>query len=295
MQISPVFILLVLMVLAIGLPVISQKLSWPHLNIGARWARWVLFSALFAQFLEGAAWSMRPLWVHLLIGCGSWILLETIYNWIIIRALSQSPLPLFPSFRKNTDGDEWPAEKRYLYLKDWLRENDFKQIAVLKAELLTETFLRTSIYQSGDGLTRIHILFMPGRKNATNAFYTFNSLDKNGQRLITDNHHLPFGGYYPESWNHQRKPLIGSINRLHQFHKKRLKKFRLKPICFPEDAVEELNSQQKQLEHLNLQNGILVPLSRQEEEGKLTQEGCYHVWKEMWMLGYLGFVSSRTK
>ena len=54
------------------------------------------------------------------------------------------------------------------------------------------------------------------------------------------------------------------------------------------DPLEELNNQQKMLEQLNLENGFLNPGQYQEEEGKLSYDGRYRLWKEMWLLAYLG-------
>ena len=141
------------------------------LHVCARWMRWFLFAALFAFVLQITEWSLRPDWVHFIVGGLLWFLLETGYNWIAIKALSSSDLPLFPSFKTNLDGDEWPAEKRLLELKDWFGKEDFKRLSALKAELFEGTYLRASIYESSDHLTRIQVLFIPKQKGDTVAFF----------------------------------------------------------------------------------------------------------------------------
>jgi hypothetical protein len=85
-----------------------------------------------------------------------------------------------------------------------------------------------------------------------------------------------------------RKPLIGSLKRLILLHRKRLLDSQIEPTPFEEDAFEELNEEQRLLERLNTDTGFLVPRARQEEEGKITSDGCYRLWKEMWLLAYLG-------
>jgi hypothetical protein len=45
---------------------------------------------------------------------------------------------------------------------------------------------------------------------------------------------------------------------------------------------------EKQIPISNTETGFLVPRPRREEEGKITSEGCYRLWKEMWLLAYLG-------
>ena len=60
------------------------------------------------------------------------------------------------------------------------------------------------------------------------------------------------------------------------------------PIDFPTKPLDELNGQQRHLENLNIHSGIIVPLSKQEEEGMLTEKGRYRIWIEMWLIAYFG-------
>lgn len=282
------YLLFGLALLSVLLPMLGSRARLPLLLICSRWIRWFLFAAIFAFFLDLFELSGRPYWVHFVTGFAIWFLLETGYNWIAIKALSRSELPLFPDFRENLDGDEWPADKGSIALKEWLRNNDYKRLSVLKAELYEDTFLRASIYEHPESLTRIQILFIPKRKGEATACYTISTCGKDGRRLITDNHFLPYGGYYPEAWNLCRKPLIGSLQRLLSLHHHRLLKSNMEPCEFEDTPLDELNDQQRILERLNTETGFLVPRSHQEEEGKITYEGRYRLWKEMWMLAYLG-------
>ncbi len=274
--------------LSVLLPMMGARANMPILVLFGRWVRWFLFAALFAFFLKLLGLSFRPDWVHFLTGLTLWFLLETGYNWIAIKALSRSELPLFPSFKANTDGDEWPAGAHFIELREWLRREKFTRRSALKAELFEDTFLRASIYESHDKLTRLQILFIPKRKGGAMACYTLSTNGKDGRRLVTDNLFLPFGGYYPEGWNVCRKPLMGSLRRLLKLHRKRLIKSSMEPEAFEDDPLEELNDQQRILERLNLETGFLVPRSHQEEEGQISSEGRYRLWKEMWLLAYLG-------
>lgn len=275
-------------VLSIVLPILGLRMGMPVLLLFGRWVRWLLFAGIFSFFLKSFEISFRPDWVHFITGLAVWFLLETGYNWLAIKALSRSELPLFPSFESNTDGDEWPADRHLIGLREWLRLNKFTRLSALKAKLFEDTYLRASIYESLDKLTRVQILFIPKRKGGATACYTLSTNGKDGRRLITDNLFLPFGGYYPEAWDLCRKPLIGSLQRLLALHNKRLIKSTLEPIPFEESPLEELNDQQLVLERLNIETGFLVPRQHQEEEGKISHEGRYRLWKEMWLLSYLG-------
>ena len=280
--------LLAIAVLTIVLPVYGARLSIPSFTVLGRWLRWVLFAALFAYFLKVFGLSFRPDWVHFLSGFALWFVLETGYNWIAIKALSRSDLPLFPEFTENKQGDEWPAEKQFIEIKDWLREKGFKRLKALKAKLFEDTYLRASIYESPDQQTRIQILFLPKARGGSVACYTITSIAESGERLITDNFFLPYGGYYPENWSLCRRPLVGSLPGLMRLHNRRVVRHGFEPIAMEEDALVELNDQQRILERLNTDTGFLVPRQHREEEGKITAEGRYRLWKEMWTLAYFG-------
>lgn len=287
-NISVEYLLFSLAVISVLLPLLAGRMDLPILHVFSHWFRWFLFAALFAFFFQVFELSYRPAWVLFLTGLTVWFVLETGYNWLAIKALSRSDLPLFPTFCENGDGDEWPADKQYIDLKDWLKAEGFQRAGALKAELFEGTYLRASIYESVDRLTRIQILFLPKRQGGSNACYTIQTRGSEGERLITDNQFLPYGGYYPENWQLARKPLIGSLKRLLGLHKKRLAKSKIQPVVIDSSGLEDINEQQRILERLNTETGFLVPRPQQEEEGKITSDGRYRLWKEMWLLAYLG-------
>jgi hypothetical protein len=275
-------------VLTVLLPLVGGRFALPGLTLLGRWLRWFLFAALFAYFLKAFELSFRPDWVHFLTGFAFWFVLETGYNWIAIKALSRSGLPLFPEFYVNKDGDEWPADGAFIDLKEWLRAEGYRRLDPLKAELFEGTYLRASVFESADALTRIQILFLPKRKGGATACYTLSTQTKGDERILTDNLFLPYGGYYPASWNMCRRPMIGSLKKLVRLHEKRLLQLKAEPVPVEGDALEEINDQQRILERLNIETGFLVPRPRQEEEGKISADGRYRLWKEMWLLAYLG-------
>jgi len=282
------FILFGIAALTILLSQIGPRKGVPTLTVLGRWLRWILFAGLFSYFLKVSEISLRPDWVHITTGLAIWFILETGYYWVAIKALSRSDIPLFPSFKINTDGNEWPADPLLIEVRQWLRNVKFTRLSALKAELFEKTFLRTSIYESDDKLTRLQILFIPKQRGGATACYTLSTNAENEQRLVTDNLFLPFGGYYPENWNIVRKPLIGSLKSLFKLHRKRLINSTLKPIPFEYAPLEELNDQQRVLERFNLENGFLNPRQFQTEVGQISYEGRYRLWKEMWLIAYLG-------
>ena len=267
---------------------ISHQQRVPVLKLIHRWLRWLLFASVFAYLLKVFELSSRPDWLHFTTGLALWFLCETGYNWIVINALSRSDIPLFPKFRETEDGDEWSSGNHLDKLEGWLDKNQFRQLIALKAELFDDLFLQTFIHESPDRTTRIQLLLVPGRKQAASIFYILCTNGKDGQRLITDNHSMPFGGYYPRSWIVTRKPLVGSLETLFQIHETRLSRTGFERVPFEEEPLEELNKQQNLLERLNTTHGFLNPLQFRQENGRLTPDGRYRLWKEMWLLAYLG-------
>ena len=59
-------------------------------------------------------------------------------------------------------------------------------------------------------------------------------------------------------------------------------------VPWDNDPIDDVNDQQATLERVNTQMGFLNPISEREEYGKITWEGRYRVWKEIWTLNYLG-------
>jgi len=43
-----------------------------------------------------------------------------------------------------------------------------------------------------------------------------------------------------------------------------------------------------ELDRVNTELGFLNPQSAREDHGKISNEGRYRIWKEIWMLKYLG-------
>jgi len=283
--------------IVIGLMLLSLLISFGNLNwrvpalgILNRWLRWGLFSVGTAIFATQFGWTTRPLWLVTVVAFLGWFLLETMYNWLVIAAISKSPIPLFPKFGPNLDGDEWPAQRKFITMRDWLRSQGFKKLQSVKAEFSDSLAIRSTIYQEGAGETRCQILFFPQRAGAVNVAFILSTNLEDGRRLVTDNVFLPFGGYYPENWEIRRKPLMRNLPQLIKFHRRRLRELEAKvqPWDSDDDAVGELNRQQQALERLNRKLGYLMPTEFQEEHGRLTHEGRYRLWKEVWLLNYLG-------
>jgi hypothetical protein len=282
------YLILAALGLSLVLAQINQRVASPRLAIADRWLRWFVFAFGAAQLCQDFALIDRPYWVLATVFFLVWFLGETGMNWLSIHALSVSPLPLFPRYVVNQAGDEWPTQSRPLRLRDWLRAQGFKQVQALKAEIGGGIYLRVSVYQDPAATTRVQVTFIPRSSGAVNICFIITSLTAGGRRFVTDNLYVPFAGFYPEHWMVERVPLARSLPRLLARHRERLARAGETPVPFTVEPHADLNATQGELDRINTELGFLHSKSDREDLGKITHEGCYRVWKEIWTLNYLG-------
>ncbi len=282
------FFLLAAILCSLAVMQINQRVASPLLSIIDRWLRWLVFAFGGAQICVDFKLIDRPFWVMVTVLFIAWFLGETFLNWLRIHALSVSPLPLFPRYEVNTDGDEWPIQLRLLRLREWLRAQGFKQVQALKAEIGGGVYLRVSIYQSVDAITRVQVTFIPQASGAITVCYALTSLTADGARYITDNLYVPFAGFYPEHWFVERAPWRRSLARLLARHRARIAAAGIAVEPITVDPLTDLNTTQQELDRVNTELGFLHQPPQREDLGKITHEGRYRVWKEIWMLNYLG-------
>ncbi len=267
---------------------INLRVASPVLAIPIRWLRWVLFALFAAQTNELLVLVDRPFWVVAATVFLLWFLLESGFNWLKVSAISLSSMPLFPRYVVNSSGDEWPTQKRLLKVRDWLRENQFVHLQALKAELGGGIWLRTSVYQNHDNTLRLHVLFVPQENGAITVCYSLATQVTGNRRYVTDNLYIPFGGFYPESWQVERSPWRRSLLRLVARHRARLEKSGEQVLPWEINPIDDINQQQQHMEMINTELGYLLPHADREEFGKITPEGRFRIWKEAWLLDYLG-------
>lgn len=267
---------------------LNRTVASPVLAILNRWLRWIWISLAIAWLTDFWGWSGRPFWVLAVTAFLLWLICETLYNWLAISALSQSPIPLFPKFLVNSSGEEWPAVKRIIIVRDWLRKNRFSQVQALLADIGNGIHLRVSVYQDVEARVRVQVLFIPINATGVTVCFSVSSQTEAGLRYTTDNLFLPFGGFYPENWHVERRPWTRGIERLIARHRSRIAKDSQTIVPWNTDPLSDLNEQQRDLDRLNTELGFLFPQPMREEYGKMTFEGRYRIWKEVWFLNYLG-------
>jgi hypothetical protein len=267
---------------------VNQRVGSPILAIADRWLRWLVFAFGGAQLCTDFSLIDRPFWVLVVTFVMIWFLGETLYNWLAITAHSLSPLPLFPRYTVNATGEEWPVQPRLLKMREWLRAQGFRQVQALKADIGGGVSLRVSIYHDAQSTVRVQVTFIPQANGAISVCYAVTSVAADGSRYLTDNLYIPFGGFYPENWYVERAPWRRSLPRLLSRHRSRLAKAGVTAVPFTTEPLVDFNAVQHELDQLNTELGFLHPRGEREDLGKFTHEGRYRVWKEIWMLNYLG-------
>ena len=267
---------------------INLRIASPLLAIPIRWLRWILFALFAAQANDQLKLVDRPAWVIAAAAFLLWFLIESAFNWLKVSAISLSPLPLFPRYVVNSSGDEWPTQKRLLKVRDWLRDNRYTPVQALKAELGEGIWLRTSVHHNHDGTVRLHTLFVPQESGAITVCFSVATHTAGGRRYVTDNLYIPFGGFYPESWHVERTPWRRGLPGLVARHTARLASAGEAALAWDNSPIDDINQQQQQMEMINTELGYLLPHADREEYGKITHEGRFRVWKEAWLLDYLG-------
>ncbi len=273
---------------ALLLSFFNRTIASPVVAIVNRWLRWASFSLAIAWLTHFIGWSERPFWVLAVTAFLLWMLMETLYNWLAIAALSQSAVPLFPKFSINTTGEEWPVIRRAIRVRDWLRKHRFTPVQALLADIGNGIQLRISVHQDPEARTRVQVLFIPVNPNAVTVCLSVSSRTASGMRYTTDNLFLPFGGFYPEDWSVERRPWTRRLQTLLAKHHARLAADAQTVVPWETDPLSDLNDQHRDLDRLNTELGFLFPQGMREEHGKMTAEGRYRVWKEVWLLNYLG-------
>ncbi|MFA5263636.1 MAG: hypothetical protein WC378_07395 [Opitutaceae bacterium] len=285
---DPSYPLLAAMAMSLALLQINQRLASPVIAIVNRWMRWFIFAFGTAYIIDAFGLIDRPYWALAAICFLLWFLLETLYNWVAISALSHSPLPLFPRYLPNPGGDEWPMQARLLKARDWMRAHGYRHLQALRAEVGGGIHLRVSVYENEKDKVRAQLMFMPESNGAVSLACVLTSIVQNGGRVVTDNLHIPFGGFYPERWSVERMPWCRSLPKLVERHMNRLARIETPIKANLIDPLSDISTAQNELDRLNTDLGFLFPHGDREEHGKITHEGRYRVWKEIWMLDYLG-------
>ena len=173
-------------------------------------------------------------------------------------------------------------------IREWLRAQGFRQTQALRAEIGGGIYLRVSIYQDAQATVRVQVTFIPQANGAISVCFAVSSITADGSRYLTDNLYIPFAGFYPENWFVERAPWRRSLPRLLARHRARVIAARAQLVPFATEPLADLNNAQHELDKLNTELGFLHPHHEREDLGKITHEGRYRVWKEIWMLNYLG-------
>lgn len=280
------FWIIFLAVATYGFAWLAGRRASPSLYTLSRWCRWLLIALALGSL--ATTFATQPLWALVLASFLFFFLIETGYNWLAIGQLSKSNIPLFPRWHKASQDIKWPKSLPMIRLREWLREKGFRRETYLEADIGHGASLPAATFLNAEATIRIQVVFLPTRQGEVAPSYSLSSLTQSGLRLITDNHYLPFGGFYPNAWRVERFPWRRSLPKLYQRHLERIEALHQPLANCGDNSVEDMNQRQEELEAINTERGFLMPRALRPTHGRITREGRYRLWKELWMINYLG-------
>ena len=278
---------LVLLAVYLIMLIFSKQFPMRIFSLISHWARWLSFACAFSLMLTFFEWSNRPDWVHFVSGLALWFVLETLFYKISIHMLNISDMELFPKYKHDTNENLWPITKEVLQIKEFLSAEGFKSEEILKAQIVSNITIRQAVFLDDSQKIRLNVLFIPHANHETKIFYSLFSMHTSGETLITDNQNMPFGGYYPENWTVNRFPVCHSLKQLLKKHRELVGEKKEALVALNEDMRTNTNRLQWELEKRNREMGFLkIPDS--EDKRRISPEGCFRIWTEMWLLAYFG-------
>lgn len=291
------FLLVSFTLLFVSILISYGNLFWgvPLISLLNRWARWFFGSFFVASVIFYFGWLDRSLGVIWILMVFGWFLLETFYSWILIGTLNQKRVKIFPSYCLSKK-DEWPLSKKCIELKEKLDKIGFKKKVFTRAYMSDDFYLRCVFCHSKDSVTRLQILLIPLPMKGFRPTYCATTLLENGESIITENNTLGFWGIFPKEWKIKRYPLINSVESLIKEHEKSIREQKIPIKKLKEEIeIEEVNEMQRKLEVLNVEEGIFHPRNKMAEQGQLTKQGRYKVWKSLWLANYLNISKNFQK
>lgn len=264
-----------------------KALPSPVNKLLVRWVRLILVSFFFGLSLHLTILESVSLWRLWVIGTLVWGVFESIYAWVFIMAWDRSDFPLFPTM-KGVDDVNWPANKRFFYIRDWIRKNQYESIGSVKYVHEGESLQQVAVFRSPDKKVVLQVMIIPDATGVIMDQVAFNTLCENGDRIITDNSFMPYGGAYPKTWMVKRYPSVRKIDILGSRHAYRLSNAGGGFQKFEEDLKEWMEGSQVELEKVNVDQGLLNSRNDRKEFGKLSGEGRYRIWLEFLCLNYFG-------
>ena len=264
---------------------LQHSLPSPVNKALVRWVRLLLIAGFIGILAKVAFLPEMAFWRLALIAGLAWVALESLYLWIYIVAWDKSDLPLFPRI-KPVDKVDWPANRRFFLIRDWIREHDYSEIGCFRYFYADEVLQSVVLFESPDRKIRLQVIIVADPSGVILDQVVFSSMLDDGRRAITDNIFMPFGGVYPEDWKVRRYPWARDIGRLGAFHERSISEEEGNALELDEDPLEWIQESQFSLERENVRHGILNMASDRDDHGKMTGEGRYRIWKELLVLNY---------
>lgn len=259
--------------------------SWSQLSI--KWAM-RLSTCMFVTFTTFVlSLQSHPFWVIFLMSLLGYLLVESIYIWIIIRLYSKIDFPLFPHFEHESDTIMWPQGKYAEKIRETFAKLGFKFAETLAIKITSTAIIIAPIFYNPKGDIRLQVLFSNFAKKRTLINFILTSYLRNGTILVTHNLQSTVASFFAEPFKSNFKS-TSSIDALLKHHKKIVKKYSKQTFCLSgEDCKQAINNEQILLEKANLANGNCERLDNRTNV-TISFVGRYKLWINSLRLNYFG-------
>ena len=264
-----------------------SQLFWPILLVLHRWS-WILFFCSIVYFLwDCFGFFHPPTAIFMLILVLLWFIIRTGFIWYTINKLNKSNYPFFPNFKPIPEYKAWPILLYFLKAKNEIQIEGFKQMQCLNFNMDKKNSLNLVIFKNAKDTIRLefHIFMYLGR--VMSQAYTFYSQTRT-KIYVTDSSLLPFFGVYPKNWSVKKNPLEPSWQKLYAIHKKQINSQKKPLMRWSVAPIDQIVHRHKILADYNQLQGYIHPHSQWKKDRRLTQEGCYRLWLNTWLMEFFG-------
>ncbi len=229
----------------------------------------------------------RPLWVIFLTMLLGYLLLESIYIWILIKMYSRIDFPLFPRFSPESETIIWPNGKYAQKTRNMIQKAGFKFSETLSIKSPTISIMLSPIFYNNRGNIRLQVIFPNFQKKRTLMSFILTTYLRNGTILVTHNIQSPASLFFTAPFQAKFRSII-SIKKLIKLHKKVIKKYIRQSFCLSgENCQQAINHEQLLLEEMNLSNGNCEQINGNSNIN-LSFAGRYKLWINTLRLSYIG-------
>ncbi|MDR3316669.1 MAG: hypothetical protein LBS68_01150 [Puniceicoccales bacterium] len=259
-------------------------------NFSAIFLRWLRFGATgttFAYAVKFFTGNPAPFGLLVATGLTLWFLAEGMATWGQVRRLGDMEAPFCLRYDPADDLSLWPNAPDLRSVQNSKECGGFLLETMARVDHRGKLLFLCPILLSADRQIRLVMRFPLPLEGTAPASFIFYSVDGGGRTIVTENFCGVFAGYYPDSWDVRRRPLVASLFRLLALHRRRL--CDRSPAAMDGNPIEMLNGlQDALLEENRGRNFLIAGAGAGRSSLRFGSEAGFRIWLEVFLLRYFG-------